>query len=323
LVLFALADVALAVHAIRHTSGEPQAKVALQQSTPTPEASASPTPVPTAAELPSALTLTPGQPPVVVSSYGRCSDGRVDLAKAESAGITRISAITGTTGTAASLAEDKKCRPGLWLQSDAGWKVRADVTVPAGPSAATTTNLWIIGQPAGAVLSDDGKVVSRPKNPCGGATPTPTHIAAISKTKATVVCSAKATALGQVRLVYGTTDGGKSWAEFAGARAVGPSAKGRKDGLDGDGEMAAFAALGDSGTLGTLLRDVPACPGLQFRTSRDSGRNWTVGGCLELPLERTPLALGGGTSQITVAGVTDAGPVSYVSADGGKSWATT
>jgi photosystem II stability/assembly factor-like uncharacterized protein len=216
------------------------------------------------------------------------------------------------------IATDSKCVSRFWRYGDAGWTVFARVKVPDGPSSATNRVIWAVGNRGGIVADASGKVLTKPVNPCADTPQEPAYIAARSATQATLVCTRAAVAAGQVRLVYVTTDGGKTWAEIAGARTLGTKATGRKDGLDGDGRLIALSSLGGR-DVGALLAK-SGCDGLQLRTSKDDGRNWTVAGCLPASLANDPVSLGGTASRTVVVGTDGSAPVTYVSTDRAKSW---
>jgi photosystem II stability/assembly factor-like uncharacterized protein len=130
------------------------------------------------------------------------------------------------------------------------------------------------------------------------------------------VCTGQKTATGESRLLFGTTDQGKTWNELAGARAV---TGGRHDGLDGDGRLVAAAALGGSDLAVAL--ETHGCGHLQLRTSADRGRNWTTAGCLP-DNSVGPLAIGGAATRIVLVTVGQK-PVTYISTDRGKTWSAT
>jgi hypothetical protein len=319
LVLFGLGDVFLAVHALRHTNHAPQSVVSLDPGLSGVSTSPTQRPTPSVIDVPSAFALTIAAVPNRVVSFGSCRRGRVSVGGNDVVGLTRASAITGTVGAAALIGEDGMCKPALWRYGDAGWTVDKKVTVPVGPAAATSSVLWVMGSKAGLVIDRTGKVLTRPTNPCAGSPRTESGLVAWSARYAVLFCSEKPTKAGQIRLVYGTNDGGKTWAEYAGAREVGAKATGRTDGLDGDGQLMAVGSFGKRGALGALLTN-SGCNGLQLRTSNDSGRNWKTAGCLPTVLKAMPLALGGTQARMVVVGLDGTVPVTYVSTDHGASW---
>jgi hypothetical protein len=319
LILFGLGDVFLAVHALRHTNQAPRSVVSLDAGSPAVSSLPTPLPTPSVVDVPSAFALTIAASPTAAVSFGSCKRGHVSVAGNTVAGLTRVVAVTGTSGDAALIGEDNKCKAALWRYGAKGWTVDTKVTLPVGPAAVSSSAYWVIGSQAGVVVDPAGKVLTRPTNPCKSSPRKESGLVAWSATQATLFCTEKATKAGQIRLVYGTTDGGKTWAEFGGARALGANAKGRKDGLDGDGQLRGVGSLGKRGALGALLSN-SGCNGLQLRTSTDSGRNWKAAGCLLSVLKAVPLALGGTQERTVVVGLDGTAPVTYVSTDRGVRW---
>jgi hypothetical protein len=218
------------------------------------------------------------------------------------------------------IAQDKQCRISLWRRSQSTWKRETRVTLPTGQSAASADSLWVVGDTAGVVIGTSGAVRNQVKSPC--ARPFTTSFVAVwSTSRATVFCTGESRAAGQIRLVYGTTNAGKTWSELAGARTVGTKSGGRHDGLDGDGRLVSVGSLNAPGTVAAVLSGV-TCPGLQLRLSKDSGRNWTTAGCLPAGLARSPLAVGGSTARMVLGGSVDGKPAEYASTDGGRHWTT-
>jgi hypothetical protein len=270
--------------------------------------------------VPTAVALAAGQVAVATSSYGTCHDGYATINDERLSGVTKVLAVTGVTDPAVFVGEDQNCTAHVWTMHKGAWEQAAKVTVPSGPTTAAKTAAWVIGPQGGLVIGTDGKVLSHPKNPCLNNTLqlTPSTVVAWSAKRADVFCSKAATAAGQLRLVYATTDGGSTWSEYAGARALGPSAKGRKDGLDGDGRLVATGALGEQ-RVGALLANA-GCDGVQLRTSTDGGRNWKIGGCLPTQVPSEGVTLAGTTTEDVVVAVTGTELISYQSADNGKTW---
>jgi hypothetical protein len=316
LVIFAIADALLITLAVRHNHRTTNTAVVAIGTSP-----AGPSTSPPAAQaVPTAVALAAGQVAVATSSYGTCHDGYVTIDDERLSGVSKVLAVTGVTAPAVFVGQDKTCTLHVWSMKKGSWVQADKLTVPSGPTTAAKTAAWVIGPQTGLVIGTDGKVLSHPKNPCLNSTSqlTASSVVAWSAKRADVFCSKPATAAGQLRLVYATTDGGSSWSEYAGARALGPSAKGRKDGLDGDGQLVATGAIGEE-RVGALLANA-GCDGVQLRTSVDGGRNWKIGGCLPTQVPSAGITLGGTPTAVVVVAVTETDLITYQSADNGKTW---
>ena len=319
LIAFAAADVLLIALALRHSQARnPETVVAISNSAPTAAPTSNTPTAPAAAASPSAITITPGAA-ATIASYGHCPGGYATIGKQRVPGVSRVLAATGTTGSIALVGTTDSCTPAVWTRQKGSWK-QAKVTVPTGPTGAATNAIWVMGTNGGVVVNSSASVLGRPSNPCTKRLLqlTPTYVAANSGTSAAVFCTTAPTAAGQIRLVYATTDGGKTWRENAGAVDLGPKSKGRKDGLDSDGELVGAGALGAQSYA--VLLSGSGCSGVQLRTSTDNGRNWKVGGCLPSAVPSTGIAVSGTAKRIVVAAVTGGRLLSYLSTDGGKTW---
>lgn len=316
LLAFAAVDgflITLAVHHSRSRSDNAVVAVSTRGPAATPSTTGTRTTPSAAATAPlSAVAWTPDG--VALSSYGACPGGYATVNGRRVTGVRAVLAATGPSG--ALLGLDKNCKPALLSYDGTNWRLSSS-TVPSGVVAAATSALWVIGADGSLVVDAKGATVGHPKKPCTS-TQHPTFVVAISAKVATLFCTAPPTSAGQVRLVYGTTDGGATWAEYSGARTVGPGASGRKDGLDGDGALVAVASLGGD-VVGVLLSD-SGCDGLQLRTSKDRGRNWVVGGCLPPAVVADGVALGGTSSSVRVGSIAGGALTTYTSTDGGKTW---
>lgn len=260
------------------------------------------------------VAFAPGAEPAAVTSYGDCRNGSVRIGGKTLGGVTQVLALTGTRGTAAMLARDRDCAATVLTRTrQRSWQPVRTVTAPTAAVGASASAIWAFGARDGVVVDVTGAVVARPRTPCA-ASFAPTALAVWTPSKATLVCTGTTVRQGELRLLYGTTDQGKTWSELAGARAA---TGGRRDGLDRDGRIVSAAALGTSGDFAVLLGST-TCTGLQLRLSSDSGRNWKVGGCLPEDVAG-PVAIAGTAARITVATPS----VRYVSRDRGKTWRST
>jgi hypothetical protein len=317
LVTFLVADLLLIALAIRHARSHDSAVVAIGPSS-APAATQSTAPSPARGASISAILLAPASQEVAAASYGSCRSGYATVA-GERVSARAVLAVAGAPASVL-VGRDSGCAVSVSALQAGVWKRLTDVDIPDGVLAGAQDAIWAIGKQAGLVLNTRGAVLSRPTDPClrSPLQLVPSFVAASSTRQAAVFCTRPATAAGQVRLVYGTQDGGTTWAEYAGARAVGPGAKGRKDGLDGDGTLVAAASLGGDDVA--VLLSNGGCDGLQLRMSADRGRNWTVGGCLPPEASTDNAVVGGTESHVEVANVTQGTVSTWISEDGGKTW---
>jgi hypothetical protein len=267
------------------------------------------------------VVVVSGAKSTVVASYGSCTSGYAVVADKHVPGAGRALALTATSGPAVMFAQDNACTSKFFTLRSGDWQALT-LTAPGSVAGATSRALWVIGTTDGLVLDSTGKVLAHPKSPCrtDPSGVTPTYVAALSDKSAALFCTKGAASNGQVRIVYTTTNSGNTWTEYAGARQLGSASKGRKDGLDGDGQLVSVAGIGGQ-SVAVVLAD-SGCKGLQLRYSNDAGHNWKVGGCLPSSVPTQDVALGGTGNRIVVAAAVSGHVKTYSSANHGKNWSS-
>ena len=219
-------------------------------------------------------------------------------------GAPSVVAATGMVGADGSLSTVTSTRcPGVRLEAAGALRVLPDgscgptVTGLAAPVSGVVglapDSVWWVS--AGLHVAAGSSVTKRP-DPCAAAAMPAAYVVPSSSTVGVVVCARKPTKQGQARLVYGTRDGGATWAQPSGAYSVG---SGHPDGLDADGRLVDVASFGGP-SLGVLLAS-SGCGGLQLRTSADLGASWTTAGCLPAGVPDSARLAGAGSAVYVVA----------------------
>jgi photosystem II stability/assembly factor-like uncharacterized protein len=162
---------------------------------------------------------------------------------------------------------------GTWEPLDVTTSLRA-VAVGDDERAWALSNTDVMrSTDAGETWAKTSAPCSRTKTKVGP----PTLLAAAGERTAWVLCAGTPADGRQARLLLRSTDGGTTWDEMAGARTTAVDDGGRKDGLDGVGELVDLQFL-DEKTGYALLRQTECASGQVLRTS-DGGSTWTALPC--------------------------------------------
>jgi photosystem II stability/assembly factor-like uncharacterized protein len=171
---------------------------------------------------------------------------------------------------------------------------------------------------AQVVRTTDGVRYDLVTYPCPADIPSPRLVTAVSADVAWVVCAGSQIRGNQPRLLYGTTDGGRTWRELSGARR---SAAGGPDGLDGDGDLRAIGFT--SARHGWANVITSGCRVGEVRVTSDGGRTWIPSSCPTAsgaPLDKAFGVSFRDARNGLLAGIGATGDAAYATADAGRTW---
>jgi photosystem II stability/assembly factor-like uncharacterized protein len=241
--------------------------------------------------------------------------GTVPLAE-----VTSVDVATAKTFYASGL--DAQCHRVHVVTTDGGrtWARAPHLEKLGMVDHAGSKTAWGLTASANAqvVRSTDGVTFEQVAFPCPANLAAPRLVTALDASTAWVVCAGPQIRGHQARLLFGTTDGGRTWRELAGARR---SSGGPVDGLDADGELRAVGFTSPRIGWASVVAD--GCDVGEVRTTSDGGHTWVIASCPSAtgaPLDRAFGVAFRDARNGVIVGTGATGEEAYETSDGGRTW---